>query len=183
MGIRRAAAVVAAGVMVMTMTGVVLLPGLSWAKTPLGSGTYSCSVVAIDGRITLNRPWSDTGKGVVKATVSATIPGCTGGSPSPGIVTVSGKLTFPNGGDGCSNGSNGTAKLKLTYSSGVKKSTFTGSFFADPRAMVSPAYADTVIGSYPLSGATLLLGGGEYSGQCSTGITSLEMTQAESYGL
>jgi hypothetical protein len=183
MGIRRAAAVVAVGVMVMTMTGVALLPGLSWAKTPLGSGTYSCSVVAIDGSITLNRPWSDTGKGMVKATVSATIPGCMGGSPSPGVVTVSGKLTFPNGGNGCSNGSDGKAKLKLTYSNGVKASTYTGSFLADPRAMVSPAYADSVAGSYPLSGATLLLGGGEYSGQCSTGITSLEMTQAESYGL
>jgi hypothetical protein len=131
----------------------------------------------------LNRPWSDTGKGVVKATVSATIPGCTGGSPGPGVVTVSGKLTFPNGGDGCSNGSNGTAKLKLSYSSGVKASTFAGSFFADPTAMVSPAYADTVSGSFPLSGATLLLGGGEHSGQCSTGVTSIAMTQAESYGL
>jgi hypothetical protein len=42
---------VAAGVMVMTLTGMALSPGLSWAKTPVGSGTYSCSVVAIDGRI------------------------------------------------------------------------------------------------------------------------------------
>jgi hypothetical protein len=169
--------------MVLTMTGNVLLPGVSWAKTPVGSGTYGCSLVAIEGHITLNRPWSDSGKGVVKATVSATIPGCTGGSPSPGVVTVSGKLTFPNGGNGCSNGSNATAKLKLTYGSPVKASKFTGSFFVAPVAMVSPAYADTVVGSYPLSGATLLFGAGEYSGQCSTGITSLEMTQAESYGL
>jgi hypothetical protein len=183
MGIRRAAALVAAGVLVVTMAADALLPGLSWAKTPVGSGTYSCNVVAIDGSITLNRPWSDTGKGVVKATVSATIPGCTGGSPTPGLVTVSGKLSFPNGGNGCSNGSNAIAKLKLTYSGGAKESRFSGSFFVDPSAMVSPAYADTVTGSYPLSGATLLLGGGRYSGQCSTGITSLGMTQAESYGL
>ena len=85
MGVRRAVVVVAAGVMVMTMMGDTLVPGLSWAKTPVGSGTYDCSVVAIEGTVTLNRPWSDTGKGVVKATVSATIPGCTGGSPSPGV--------------------------------------------------------------------------------------------------
>ncbi len=183
MRIRRVAAVVVAGVTVMTMTGVALLPGSAWAKTPLGTGTYGCGVVAIEGSISLNRPWSDTGKGVVKATVSASIPGCTGGSPGPGVVTVSGTFTFPNGGNGCSNGSNATAKLKLTYNSPVKASKFTGSFFVDPVAMVSPAYADTVTGSYPLSGATLLLGGGEHSGQCSTGITSLEMTQAESYGL
>jgi hypothetical protein len=183
MRVRRAAVVVAAGVMVVTMTGVALLPGASWARTPLGSGSYDCSVVAIDGSVALNRPWSDTGKGTVRATVSATIPGCTGGSPSPGVVTVSGKLTFPNGGNGCSNGSDGTAKLKLTYSNGVKASTFTGSFLADPRGMASPAYADTVTGSYPLSGATLLFGVGAYSGQCSTGITSLALTQAESYGL
>jgi hypothetical protein len=181
-GVRRAAIVVAAGVMVMTMTGNALLPGLSWAKTPVGSGTYACSLVAIDGTVTLNRPWSDTGKGVVKATVSATIPGCTGGSPSPGVVTVSGKLTFPNGGNGCSNGNYATAKLKLTYST-VKDSTFTGSFFVAPVEMVSPGDIDTVTGSYPTSGASLLLGGGEQSGQCSTGITSLKMTQAESYGL
>ena len=183
MGVRRAVVLVAAGAMVMTMTANALLPGLSWAKTPVGSGTYGCSVVAIDGTVTLNRPWSDTGKGVVKATVSATIPGCTGGSPSPGVVTVSGKLSFPNGGNGCSNGNNATAKLKLTYSSGVKKSTFTGSYFVDPVEMVSPGDVDTVKGSYPMSGASLLLGGSEYSGQCSTGITSLKMTQAESYGL
>ncbi len=183
MRVPRAAAVVAAGVMVMTMTGVALLPGSAWARTPLGSGSFSCGVVPIDGSITLNRPWSDTGKGIVKATVSATIPGCTGGSPSPGVVTVSGKLTFPNGGDGCSNGNNATANLKLAYSSPVKASKFTGSFFVDPVAMVSPGDVDTVIGSYPMSGASLLLGGGEYSGRCSTGITSLGMTQAESFGL
>ncbi len=183
MRIRQAAAVLAAGVTVMTMAGVALQPGLAWARTPVGSGVYDCSLVGIEGHITLNRPWSDSGKGMVKATVSATIPGCTGGSPGPGVVTISGKVTFPNGGDGCSNGSNATAKLKLTYSSSVKESMFTGSFFVAPVEMVSPAYVDTVHGSYPFSGATLLLGGGEYSGKCSTGITSLEMTQAESYGL
>lgn len=182
MRLRKTAALIASGV-VATISGATIGPGVSWAQRPTGTGVVDCSVVTIDGSITLNQPWSDTGGGVVKATVSAAIAGCTGGSPSPGIISVSGTLRFKNGGDGCSNGTNATAKLTLTYSSPVKKSKYSGSFFVAPVEMVSPSYVDTVTGSYPLSGATLLLGGGETTGQCSTGVTSLEMTQAESYGL
>jgi len=183
LGHRRAAAVIAVALMAATITESVLLPGVSWAKQPVGSGTFGCGLVTVDGTLTMNRPWTDTGKGMIKGTLSVTIPGCGGGSPAPGNVTVSGKVTFANGGNGCTDGvDSATSRLKLTYS-GVEKSSFSASFLVTTGNVINAPDSGTVTGSYPSSVAQLLLGLGAATGQCSTGVTAVNLTQAEMFSV
>lgn len=176
MGLRRTTVLALTGATVLTTmgwTGLVAEP--AGAKTPVGSGTYSCTAHT-SGTVTFSHPWSDTGSGRVKVTMSLTLfpAECEGGSPVPTAMTLSGTLSFPNGGGGCTNGVTvPVARLTLTYSDSpdvrdskvVGPLLFTGGYYLS-------IWPGRVRGSYPSADAGLLMGGAP-SGSCSTGISSV----------
>lgn len=185
----RALSVLGAVTALMATLGVVTLTvGPAGAKTPTGTGTFRCGTtnggVSVGG-VSFSPAWSDTGTGIVHATVNMTINECSGGSPAPTSVTVTGKLKFPNGNTSCSLGVHSlTAKLKLSYFPMVKKSKLISSnfiFYRDDTLgaeVFTSEYPFVVTGSYPVtasSGPAFFNGFGYPGMTCKSGITSLPL--------
>lgn len=171
--------------LVATLGVLTLAVGPAGAKTPVGTGTFRCSTPA-GGEFTFSPAWSDTGTGTVHATVNMTITGCTGGSPTPTSVTVTGKMKFPNGGRSCTLGVRVPGKLKVSYFPMVKKSKLISSnlgFYTDDTLGATFFVAElpfVVTGSYPVtasSGSNAALNAFGYRGTpslvCKSGLTSV----------
>lgn len=178
---QRLAAVATAGVLIVGIASVSMSVMPAAAKTPVGAGEYDCPS---SGELTFTPPWSDTGRGLVRATLSAVsgpsgFLACGGGNPQPTTATFSGKVKFPNGNGACSKGLDivANAKANVTYAPLVKPSryravlrgqssngTLTLSYEFEP--------AGTVLGSYPSTGAALTLNTTAVSGNCASGVTS-----------
>ena len=175
----RVGATIVSAILASTL-GTVIAVAPAAAKTPVGTGTVACNNNA-SGSITYTPAFSDTGQGKVKAAIAVTFMNCSGGSPAPSSVTVSGKLKFPNGENECTEATNAlpTGKLKLTYGGLAKPSKTTATVFFVAQSGVL-GWAGNVSGSYAATnqvniGPAILMGG-TVVGNCTSGITSIQIT-------
>ena len=183
MGFRRIAVAVGAGALMLSLVGFAVATDPAGATTPTGTGVFTCTVVS--GQVTYTPAWSNTGKGSVRAALSLTGTGCSGGTPVPATVSISGKGKFPNGSGNCPQTSaNWAGKLKITFAT-VKKSKVTGAFASvganspglgtiTTNTLIIPV---VVTGSYATTGSTPFLSAvGPSTGTCATGVSSTTFT-------
>lgn len=144
-----------------------------------GTGTYSCSPSETPalGKVTFKPAWRNTGSGTVRATLSLTADNCTGGSPTPSKVTITGKFKFKDGGGGCSSGAYTIGNLKFTYSPKVKPSYLVAVelVISGGAALESIPQSSGITGSYPAGNNSPRVWAnfvGANSGNCTTGITA-----------
>ena len=184
MGFRRIAIAVGAGALMLSLVGVAVATNPAGATTPTGTGIFTCT--SVSGQVTYTPAWSNTGKGSVRAALSLTGTGCSGGSPVPATVSISGKGKFPNGSGNCPQTSaNWAGKLKITFAT-VKKSKVTGAFAsvgANAQTGLGTITTNTLIipvvvtGSYATTGSTPFLSAvGPSTGTCATGVSSTTFT-------
>jgi hypothetical protein len=137
----------------------------------VGTGTVTCSNV-VSGHVSMFPAWKDTGTGTVTATVSVTLNGCSGGSPVPTSVKVTGTLTFNNGHGRCSGGGAKTAghlTLAWTATPAVKNSVTLGAVGMSANGtFVYAPFGFT--GSYPMSSGGGVFLSGSQKGLCTTGV-------------
>jgi hypothetical protein len=168
----------ATGIMALSMIAVATSPAsAASAASSTGAGTYSCG--GGSGNVTFKPSWSDTGTGNVTATLHLSLSGCSGGTPTPTSVHVTGKFKFANGGDDCSgvNPGNISAQLKLTYSPKVKSSKWAGSLDTDSsNTQVQMTGYGTMSRSYPGTGSDFSSELGAMNGNCTSGLMSASFT-------
>jgi hypothetical protein len=185
------------GAVMLPLGTVALLQSTAFAKTPVGTGTTSCTIS--DGTLNFNPPLSAGGTAGAKkevTTVTASLTGCSGGSPvgAPTSISVKAIKTkaakHTNAGE-CSafETGAGTAKVKATIDwATVKKSKFnldglTGG--ANPEGELGFTGSFTVKGSYAGTGnlsAYLTQASTDELGACSGSISTLYLDPTTSSG-
>jgi len=142
---------VAAVGMPLAVMSTVIGVGAAWATT--GTGTYNCTKVT--GSVSFSPPLKNGGTSAETTTVSATVTGCTGGSPKP--TKVAGKGTIHSSTNDCANLAHPqTVSLPLTNTPAVSPKSVLKATTGESISGSSITFTLTgsVTGSYPSSSAS-----------------------------